>query len=68
MTGHPRILPRILLPPRGSWGVEKALHENEIEPATELASDLPEMGDALKPHAFVKTDRGIIRRIYGRRS
>ena len=63
-TDHPRILPRILSLPGGSRGVEKALHENEIEPATELVADLPEVGDALKPHALVKTDRGIIRRIY----
>ena len=64
MTGHPRILPRILSPPGGSRGVEKALHENEIEPATKLLSDLPEVGDTLEPQALVKTDRSIIRRVY----
>ena len=36
------------LSPRTRW-VEKALHENEIEPATELVADLPEAGDTLEP-------------------
>jgi hypothetical protein len=48
----------------GARRVEKALHEYEIEPVAELVPDLPEMGDALKPQALVKADRGSIRRVY----
>jgi hypothetical protein len=48
------------LSPRTRW-VEKALHENEIEPATELVAYLPEVGDTLEPYALVKADRSIVR-------
>ena len=44
--------------------VGKALHENEIEPATEFVADLPEVGDTLEPQALVKPDRGIVRCVY----
>src|SRR5215472_15892468 len=55
-----------LLRPDGAGWVEKALHENEneIEPATELVPDLPEMGDRVEPQALAKPDRGVIRRVY----
>jgi hypothetical protein len=34
----------LLSRPDGAGQIEKALHENDVEPATELVPDLPEMG------------------------
>jgi hypothetical protein len=60
----PNILPALLSWPGVSRGVEKALHENEIEPATEFVADLPEVGDTLESQALVKPDRRIVRCVY----
>src|SRR5215471_18296536 len=42
----------LLSQPSGASRIEKALHDYEVQPATELMPDLPEMGDALKPQTL----------------
>src|SRR5689334_13572111 len=45
---------------RGAGRVQNTLHEDEIEPAAELASDLGHACDFRKAHARVQTDRSLI--------
>src|SRR5437879_4103368 len=48
------------------WCRYPALQEDEVEPAIEFVSDLPQVAGLLEPQAFVKADRRIVSRIDSR--
>ena len=45
------------------WRVQKALHENDVEPAIVFSADLAKVRDALECGACVKRDGGLVFRI-----